>query len=152
MSEKSAAAGFSRQILVFIDLYFHFNNFLAIVWTVFHGHICARTPFPAKINQRYCPPPWRPPQPHMTTFPWSYGYDITPIVIKLPILYFNTVGQFYRALNLHRWPAYAICIVILHLFCVLLYLVCRLPIICQNCAILSHIPERNIIRSLGAVS
>ena len=84
-----------------------------------------------------------------------YGYDITPIaiVIKLPILYFNTVGQFYWALDLHRWPAYDICIVILHLFCVLLlYLVHRLPFICQNCAILLHIPERNIIRSLGVIS
>ena len=50
--------------------------------------------------------PWRPPPPHMTTFPRSYGNDITPIERKSPLLHTATVGYFFLLLDLRRRPTY----------------------------------------------
>jgi len=52
-------------------------------------------------------PPWLPPMPHMTIFPWIYGRNIAPIERLSPLLYTTTIRLFFLRQVLCRWTAYA---------------------------------------------
>jgi hypothetical protein len=44
----------------------------------------------------------------MSTFPWSYGYNIAPTEMKSSLLLNDTIGLILRPLDLRRQPTYAI--------------------------------------------
>jgi hypothetical protein len=83
--------------------------FMVLQWAEGHFEIWGAASSQAK-SQHTKPTilhqPWRPSPPHMTTFPWSYGSDNSPIERNSLLLYAATVGNFFLPLDLRRRVAY----------------------------------------------